>query len=61
MELKENIPCAVWNQDDEVWVLPTANDMQLGTLDTIADLADKRGTPIRVRYPGNVETVESVH
>jgi hypothetical protein len=54
------IPCAIWNEDKNVWVVPTANDLKPTTLPTVVELVDKLGAPIKVRYPGKTELVDQI-
>ena len=61
MEVKEELPCIVWNADEDVWVLPSTNDLEPGTFPTIAEVVQKIGAPINIRYPGNKETIEAIH
>jgi hypothetical protein len=63
MDIEKEIPapCVVWNADKEVWELPSANDLEPGTLPSIAEVIQKIGSPVKIRYPGHKETVEIIH
>jgi hypothetical protein len=60
METEICVPCIVWNTEEEVWVLPSANDLEPGTLPTISEVVKKIGVPIKVRYPGGTHTIDDI-
>jgi hypothetical protein len=58
--------CAVWNADDEMWVILKDGPNGMTTAPTILELSQKLDEfehifPMQVRYPGKVETINSVH
>ena len=56
------LPCAVWNADDEEWVMLDGLT-GMTTAATLRELVQQFGDifPIRVRYPGNFSTIEGIH
>jgi hypothetical protein len=66
METETTKLCAVWNPDDEMWVILKNGPEGMTTAPTILELSQKLNDsehifPMKVRYPGKVETVNSIH
>jgi hypothetical protein len=56
---------AVWDNDDNIWVVLHDEPPEMITAPTIMKLSQKLDnfelSPIQVRYPGNTELVYSIH
>jgi hypothetical protein len=65
METEQSKSSAVWNADDEMWVI-LDDGLGMVTAPTILELSQvmeglKPTFPMRVRYPGRVEMVDCIH
>jgi hypothetical protein len=66
MDIEEPTCSAVWNSDDEMWVVMRDDHGDMITAHTILDLSQKLNDykqifPMQLRYPGSVETVDCIH